>query len=354
MRKSEYNEAHFMITHVVKGYTLGYLITRRLGRGLTGLIGLPMDMFVAGLTMNTGSYLDYWNKYTHNFIAYADDTHVDGFFQPLFGWVGDIIGLVTGAGLGIILGAAAYVVDSGLRVLAWGYQTISDALTSYAELYGRHNLSKHLAIFKSPENHFDKAWNISATTLGFIVASPFYFAVKTVEFILPALGDFLSTLTLAPFMIATGIMGAMVGFITYPINHLAERAISLYTGFRDSVRSFSAYVYAKTDAMIDRTNEDYKIIHSSEFLEKIETYKAQSTMEIIFGKLDINPEVVARNQAQSREDIVSEVSPLLKNANGNYVTPASAPSAPPREGEVDHTRAESCEEGEVIPGYGPG
>jgi gas vesicle protein len=283
-----------MISHLMKGYTLGYLLTRRLGRAITGIPGFLIDaLIVAPLCVpGTGSYLEYWSKTS---TYYIDNTKQPGIFQGITGWVGDLIGTVLGAAIGTILGGVLYIPDAILRTLAFAYEKICEGCNNFANLVGTRELFKTLTIIESPRTYTSKAWNISVGSLGLLLAAPLNFVARIVEAFLP-LGNGISNSLWNTGGFVGGLIGWSVSLLAFPAVHVCSKAVSLFRDFRESVRSFSAYIYAKTNAHL-QSAADYEFSpHSEIFRNKITEYKAKSTTEVIFGKL--------RLQRQQRQQVV--------------------------------------------------
>ncbi|MES2217793.1 MAG: hypothetical protein V4501_05230 [Pseudomonadota bacterium] len=338
-----------MFSHILKGHTIGYLLTRRVFRVIFGLPGFLIDaVIIAPLaTIGNERYLDFWKNC--NWAFYVDNTPQSGALQPIFAYPGDFIGAVLGSIVGGILGAVFYLPDAILRVISWAYDQIGKACNTFANFIGKTFTS--IPVFSTPSNYAEKAWNISAATLGLLLASPFYVAAKAIEFVLP-ISNFLSNLTLGIGSLVGGIVGTVGALSLYPVKHVCSKAVELFSDFRESVRSISAFIYAKTNAFswnnYDRNSESLSEAvftrdpHSQEFRTKLEEYRAKSTTEIIFGSLKVaTPQIVPVDANHSAASVLLQYvpNPRIKPApsNDNDSQPGSQPSAPPeRIGEEDH------------------
>jgi hypothetical protein len=285
-----------MYSHMLKGFTVGKILGRRLMRGLMGLPGLAIDAAVAVTwTSPTGKYLAYWDEAT---MTYADNTKV-GFFQGLSGWIGDIAGSIGGAVIGTFIGTALYVPDSILRVLCWAHDKIHEGCDALSNFVGTHSGFEHFAVFDTSHPSYNstmyKAGNIAAVTLGSLIAAPFYLVAKAIEFFIPPIKDHLSNacITIGSFVgNCIGVI-ALIGIL--PVKHICNNAVKYYNKFRDSVRSMTAWLYAKAgeEAMtqINRDSEGRPssclpdiVSHSPEFRSKITEYKNMTTTQLLFGE----------------------------------------------------------------------
>ena len=302
-----------MYSHLIKGFTLGHTLTRRLGRALTGFPGLLLDaVIVAPLyAAQSGAYSGFWDE--ADGITYADGTLQRGFFQPLLGWIGDIAGALLGAAIGSILGSVLYVPDGILRLLAWTHDQIHTGFDAFATLVGNHSGFNSFYAKQSPQNYMQKAWNVSVATLGVVLAAPLYAVAKTVEFFLPVLGQGLSNFAWATGGIVGGIVGSVAALTLWPVKHVCNKAVELFRGFREFVRSCSAFVYSRTAQVPavqgERQREDDcnclpdPAMHSQAFRDKVTAYNQRTTTQILFGALNVQRparEVLAAQRIQNQ------------------------------------------------------
>lgn len=326
-----------MYSHLLKGFTVGQTLTRRVFRNITSLVGLLIDaIFVANLY--PGGYSQYWQQAS---ISYFDETRVAGYCRGLSGWAGDIIGYVIGSIAGVIIGFACYIPDIILRGICELNDLIGNTLNSFANIVGSHPLCQHFNNANPPNNYIQKAWNISIGTLGLIVALPLYSVTKLVETFLPFLGHSLSNTAWALGGHAGGMIGILISIPIFPIKHVCNTLVDLYRGFRNKVRSLTAFIYAKTNQTCAAEINDEcipaipnAVMHAPEFRQKVEEYKRSSTTEILCGSLRLAhaaPEPYAnppRNAAPAQLP-PPEVAPppYCNNALSHSVV---RPSAPPR------------------------
>lgn len=275
-----------MYTHLAKGFTVGQVLTRRLCRAITGAPGILIDAFLAvfNCCSRTGNYLAYWDE---TGMSYADGTAQSGIAQPLLGWIGDLAGALVGAIAGMGIGLACYFPDLILRGVAKLHDVIHDGCDWLAKTVGDHALFNDFKTFHNPKNYVQKAWNLSAGILGTVIAAPLYGICKLVEYFVSPLGNKLSNAAWKFGGITGGVLGSIAACAMWPVKHVCNKVVNLFHGFRDKVRSLTAFVYAKTDsAPLDQdeccSKEAY---HSEQFKAKVREYKNESTTKILFGNL---------------------------------------------------------------------
>ncbi len=140
-----------MYSYALKGWTVGYLLTRRALRTITGIPGLVIDALSALFWIP--NYQDYWKKIP---ISYGDGTQVS-LFRGLFGWIGDIVGCAVGAPVGALLGLAVYTLDAVLWALRSTLNFIYDKLNKFASYIAETAAFSKNFITLSPINYFAKS-----------------------------------------------------------------------------------------------------------------------------------------------------------------------------------------------------
>jgi hypothetical protein len=100
-----------MLSNIVKGYTVGHTLGRRILRNITGLPGALLDFVVAIFWGRR--YLSYWN----NTLPYADGTRA-GILRTIWGWPGDLLGAALGTAIGVSVGVVLYIPDGVMRTIA--------------------------------------------------------------------------------------------------------------------------------------------------------------------------------------------------------------------------------------------
>lgn len=276
-----------MYSHLAKGFTLGERLTRRLLRNIIGFPGLILDVCIIAplFTPSSGKYTDFWEI---NSVQYLDGSKVSGWAQIGLGYLGDLIGAAIGGVGGAILGSVLYIPDGILRIIAWGHDLIQYHLDAYAQLVGNNKQIFSKLSISDPSSYLGKAWNISIGTLGVLIAAAPYVAAKLIEFFIPPLGNNLSTFVWEASCFIGGVIGGAVAFPFFFAKEICNRLVDLYRQFRDSVRSLTAMVYAVTEVELYKQTDDCccvppAVVHSKEFLDKVDHYKNQSLHEIVFN-----------------------------------------------------------------------
>lgn len=306
-----------MYTHISKGFTVGQVITRRVFRTVTGVPGFMIDMIIALFwTSPKGTYLAYWEEAYGRNWRYSDGS-TGGGMQLVTGSVGDWIGYLVGGLVGAVVGLAVYFPDVCLRVFVWAYDKLNAGLERLSYIAGQ--INKILPTYSSEEanTYPSKAWNIAVITFGVFLAAPLFLVCKAIEFVLPifkndrqgeyGLSDGVGQLAAS----IGGLLAWVVAIACYPVKHVLQKAVDLVQGFRSSVRTLTAIIYAKVnqtpveqDDLCDGFNVNS--VHSLLFRDKVRAYKQHSVGEIILAGGD--------HTLLSRE-------PVIPAAVPNYVAP---------------------------------
>lgn len=275
-----------MYAYVLKGYTIGYTLTRRLLRNITSIPGMVLDaVFVAPFWFT--HYLDYWRDV---YAPYADGQRVNGFFRIILGWVGDLIGAVLGAVVGAIAGFALYIPDSIIRSIRWSLLTVFEWVDDFAIDIAQHSLFNTF-VFTNPEHSYlKKAWNVSVGALGWLLGTALYLPVRAAEFFLP-IGNFSSNLMWNLGVSLGGLIGTVVSVPIYPVYKIISSTIELYDVLRKKFVNAVALVYAKTNASIYEETENgenftcipSESVHSREFRQQVNAFKQTSFMSLLYG-----------------------------------------------------------------------
>lgn len=301
----------FMYSHLAKGFTLGERLTRRLFRKIIGFPGLLIDVFFIApiFRKQSGKYSDFW---VHNQAHYPDGSEVSGFAQVILGYVGDLTGAVVGGFIGSLLGFAFYIPDGILRLVALGHDYVQDQLDKLANVMAeKQHVFSDLTI-KLPATYLAKAWNISAVTLGAVLAAIPYLFAKSLEFFIPPFGSRLSEGICKAGAFFGGVIGSLTAIVFFPLKHVCNRLVDLFRDFREAVRTITAIVYAQTNVSIYDSKDCIPppaAVHSEKFVNKVNSFKDKPLSDIIFSN--------------STTEIIKNI-PV--NA-GNEVIPPS-PSAP--------------------------
>ena len=277
-----------MYSNIIKGFTTGHTLTRRVLRNLTSIPGVLLDFIVAIFWVP--NYQSYWN-YT---VPYADGTRV-GILRGAFGWIGEALGLVVGPPLGIAIGLALFFPDAILRIITWAQRGIYKGFDRLAAKIGNSTLFENFSVFKKPANYFEKAWNIGVFFLGSLIAIVPVILAKTLQFFLPFLRNGLSWAITKSLGAVTGaLMTALIATPVFPVQFLFRKLVDLYEGFSGVVRNAIALVYARTKQEPAKFGDTRLItlpndtMHSPEFRQKVADYKSASWTSIVLGKLKDN------------------------------------------------------------------
>lgn len=323
-----------MYTHISKGATIGAMLGRRLSRGITSIPGIFFDHIVACFYVSkNGQYREYWDE---NVIAYADDTKV-GYLEGITGWVGDIAGIVIGGTVGTLIGAVTYVPHSILTAICFLHDEIHKKLSETAQVIGNRPAFNEFISFSQPDNYMQKAWNISSIALGAVIAAPFYAVARVAEFLIPPMGNGLSSAILTIGSFLGGTIGYLAAAAFWPAKYICNKTVELYRKFADKVETGAAIVYAQTkqepadgDQCLDNNASCITgpNIHSNSFREKVATYKKMSTADIFLGGVGSAQSAPVTTQPQPRAVAVPIPSAPIYYGTVNS-GPASAVTATP-------------------------
>jgi len=316
-----------MYSHLFKGSTLGYLLTRRALRDIFCIPGIVLDAFTAVFWGK--DYLRYWDQCR---IEYIDGTSV-AFWQGIFGYVPDLIGTGVGWLAGGIIGAACYFAEAPLRVTYWLHNKLGEKLDNFANSFPY----QWMWYQDHPSNYLEKASNIAMGTLGEAVGFICFAPIRFCELLFAPSVHFFSDVARAIGRIVGGYAALIPAIIPgYFIHKLLENSEKMFNSFRNGVRNISAYIYAKTNApIIQNVNTKqwcYPIdnIHSAEFLNVVDEYKRKNTSTALLYNHNIQgehvdsknePPTVARPQIYLPEKMVGASAPIAfvdKPSNGAY------------------------------------
>ncbi|TAL65367.1 MAG: hypothetical protein EPN84_01585 [Legionella sp.] len=262
-----------MYRYIVKGFTLGHVLMRRLLRNLIGLPGLIIDysvfLFVGPFDPN---YLDYMHIY------YADDKGVS-LFRGIFGWIGEALGFVIGPVIGVPVALALYVVDSLLWIFRQAHLTFLNELIKLTNSFKNYSFFDNFLLFTNVESFFQAMWNIGATVLGGPLALGPYLLFKTLEYLFPFLEDTLSSKTVRFISTLTGAALCGLSLILFPVGYLSDKFGEFYENSRDKIQTFAALLYAKMDEYPKYSD----VYHSDKFQDKVEQLRYSSWDDILFG-----------------------------------------------------------------------
>lgn len=232
-----------MYTHIMKGYTVGQTLTRRLLRGLMSIPGLILD-FISAILWSEG-FIAYWKKMDW-FMHYSDGTKVY-FWAGLTGWIGDIVGYLIGSVLGIAVGFALYFPNSLLIAANWLIRQGFEQTSAFAEWIGNNDfLNRFMVLSKNPD-FLHKSWNIVTLTIGGLLALAPVLLCKIIEFIFPAMGSGLSTFMSQAFSLIGGLIMMPVAIVLFPVIYAVEKICDLHDLINENVLKLIALVYAATD-----------------------------------------------------------------------------------------------------------
>lgn len=277
-----------MYSHLTKGGTVGQLLSRRLLRTLTGLPGLVFDGIIAAFWVP--SYRNYWDDAS---ISYLDDTKV-GFFQGVFGYIGEITGYVAGWLVGATIGVAAYILDSTLWSLRAMQEWVYSSAESIGESVAEAPLLDDLPLIRHPKDYISGMWNLGAAILGGALGIVPYTAAKALEFFLPIFGKVPSQTIAGVAGFVGGVTASIAAIPLFPAVYLVQKAMDLYGKTRETIRYGIAVLYAKTGESPAKSstnyrgqlNHDYPVpdaaMHSDEFRAEVESAKA-TPLAIILG-----------------------------------------------------------------------
>ncbi|MFI4962944.1 MAG: hypothetical protein ACHP6H_03705 [Legionellales bacterium] len=268
-----------MYRYLTKGLVIGSLLTSKLLRTITSIPGLVIDF---GISL-------FWYP---NFAAYWEDpqmTYFDGEktsgFRGLFGFIGEIIGILVGLPVGCVIGLGIYLVDSVLYNIREAQIALGESLISFAKWLPQSPFFSHFTLEKKPTQFWLYAFNIGAALLGGLVAAPFYLFFKTLEFIFPSLESEASSAVLS---IISGLAGTVIfaaSILLFPVVYLLEKVGQLYDGVRDNFQTALAIIYAKSgrEPSTNINPEDLDALYSEEFRDKVANHRDLSWEVIIFG-----------------------------------------------------------------------
>ncbi len=268
-----------MYSHLVKGFSVGHLLTRRVLRTITSIPGVAIDAIVAMFW--APNYRDYW----YNFNSYADGTRV-GPIEGVFGWIGEATGMVVGALVGSVIGLAVYGVDSLFSLVRLVQQSLYDGLDGLNQFLVGISPSFSFPIENSP-NYLIKAFNLGSFILGGLIAACPWLIAKTLEFCVPPMEDYLSR----GVQYTSGWLGGSAMFLVsiplYPAVYLFKRGVELYSSLRETMRFSVAVVYGKTgtEPALDAGNVlecqcPEHTLHSDEFRADVR-YVSQSSWSVL-------------------------------------------------------------------------
>jgi hypothetical protein len=313
-----------MYSHIIKGYTVGQTVSRRIFRqtfsALFMLAGFfVIEAFIWAFWPNN----NYWSQAA---VPCADGTRIRGIMRGALAWCFDLLGALVGAIVGPTIGFLCFFPDKFLVFMAWLYETVLTGFAQYASFVGKReiflrcgaikNLGDNNAqqglvqnnnpaaqpaqtIFQSIKAYLGKAWNVSAGTFGVGLA---FFPLMLCFFIEKCLpiGSFLSKAVNYFFGYAGTIIGACVLTVPFAIvRHALNLVVRVFRGFRTCVRKVNAFVYAKTDQapVTSIYNPEKKaefseyvgsgladdVVHGSEFRFYTTTYHNMSAFDILTG-----------------------------------------------------------------------
>lgn len=276
-----------MYPFIAKGITLGQLLTRRVFRTVTGIPGLLIDVGVA--IFWKPNFESYWNL-EENYILYLDEVKTSP-VRGFFGYVGDIIGTLLGGFAGGLISLGLYFPDLMLRGISYSYIKLSDALSNLADIVDEKG-KEFFPTFEKPKKYMSKAWNVSVATLGLAIAVPIYTVSRAIQFFLTPGKTEVSDWLWKVSGFAGGLIGSIIAISLFPVKHIADRLVDLYSGFRNTIRSTTAFIYAKTNTEPVKVDEDCCTmgLHSDEFRQQVEACKELSTTTILYGTFKQRPE----------------------------------------------------------------
>lgn len=271
-----------MYAYIAKGFTVGHTLTRRLFRNMTAMPGLVLDaVFVAPFWCP--HYETYWQQ---ALFLYPDGTEARGFLRWIFGCVGDITGALLGSFIGAIIGLSIFAPNRLGLGIRWVCLNLFHEIDDFAKAIARHSYLDGF-VYNNPDNYRQKAWNVSAGTLGLMIGSPLYGIAKTIEFFLP-IGNKLSHFLWGTGLVLGGIAGSIISIPAYPVYKFTSSVIRLYDTCRDIIRKGVAFIYLKTNQTLYQPDPEcclmpQEAVHSDKFRDQFNGLKGISTTAFLLG-----------------------------------------------------------------------
>ncbi|MBA2650419.1 MAG: hypothetical protein H0U75_12655 [Legionella sp.] len=314
-----------MYSHLIKGFSIGQLLTRRLLRRITSIPGVIIDACVAMFW--APHYSDYWNNYT----PYADNTRA-GVIEGIFGWVGEVVGIGLGGILGLVLGVVVYGIDSLLSLVRHVQQNLYSSFDRLNQFIVDLSPAFSFPIKTQYSNYLDKAINIGSFILGGLIAAAPLLATKILEFFVPPIENYSSQ----ALMYTCGWLGGATMFLIalpmFPLVYLFKRGVELYSSLREVVRFSVAVIYGKTGTLpaLDNANDIDCIfpehtLHSTEFRADV-LYARESSWAILIRNGFQRPAPVAIRQPAPFHAVRPPPIPAPSQVLQNQAPPAYDPS----------------------------
>jgi hypothetical protein len=288
-----------MYTYVMKGYTVGQTLTRRLLRTIMGIPGLLIDLAIGiFFPMN---YSDYFNKgiwadkKTAFYLTYSDGTQVS-MIRGITGYVGDLLGYVIGSVVGIILGIALFVPNSILSLFNWIIKTTITQVDAFAiNIAESETFQKYFIGTPNTYNYMEKAYNTGSWILGWVLGAAPYLLCKLIEFFIPPIQDYLSSFIIHTVGVIGGVVTSIIAIAFYPLIYCLDKLCDLHDYLSLSVLKAIAFIYAKTDQEPEKHSKrdsccpclDNDTLHSPGFRKLVDEYKPFLFSKFFKGNLQI-------------------------------------------------------------------
>ncbi len=132
-----------------------------------------------------------------------------------------------------------------------------------------------------------KAWNIGAGSLGVVIAFAPYVVARMIEFFLPFMGTFLSSLAIGFGSLVGGVIVGALAIPLYPIKHIIAKLMDGVDFIRDKILTGIAILYAKNNQSL-ANYQDCCIpdaLHSPEFVQRVDDARRSTWRDLIFGPM---------------------------------------------------------------------
>jgi len=270
-----------MYSYLSKGVTVGQLLTRRLLRTVIGVPGMAIDLLLALFWLP--DYQSYWDEMS---LQYSDNTQT-GFFQGLFGWVGEVAGYLLGALIGGTIGLGIGAIDGFLSLCRQSQDKFYASLHALSNFVGRSTFFDNYFVIQRPEYYLSRSWNIGALVIGVPLAAIPYATAKMLEFFIPALENHMSKFTTACCGVVGSIVLSAIAIPLYAVPPVADKLWELYDLGRMKVRGLIAIVYGKANVLVTPDNSCLgdEVMHSEEFCAEVVRAHKSTWGQLLFGPL---------------------------------------------------------------------